>query len=636
MRKDQIKAFAGAAYSNRTSEFTIPLSWSSCLALRATFGEDLVVGSELLEWATNLRTDTINPSLYWRSILEGPNETELDAQLFPHQRADIRFIASAKQAIIANGLGSGKTRSAVASLKHQNDIGTQVTPVLVACPNSTKVSWSREIKEVWPDAKVTIIQGTATERVKQFKNFHGTDERCLIHEPLSQEEAEELAAKKAKSKSKAKPKEPECTCPKDFLIINWEAIKNHSRMVGYGSTALKKCIEHKGVDPKVTAKACQVHPKELNDIVFNSVIGDELHRISSPDSQQTRAFKAATGDALWRIGLTGTPINKSPEDLWSLLNWLKPLDFPSKVKYMDRYLEMSYNPWGAAVVTGLKTSCEQEFFNIVDPVLRRMPKEAILPFLPPVLREQREVVMSAKQQKAYDQMTNQMIAELDDGTILISDSPLVKMKRLLQFSASYAEVEYEKIINKETKQPVIDPETGIEKVKAKVTLTEPSATLDAFMEDIDGFGEESVVVFAPSSQLINLLSVRMRKAGIKHGLITGETSSDERQFHMDNFQKGAIQFILCTTGAGGTGITLNHARIAAYLYRPYSMIESEQSEGRVHRIGSEIYENVLYIDYVTRGTVQEGVFTLLQDKTDQLETILRDKDLMRRLLNNEL
>src|SRR5690606_33253018 len=158
---------------------------------------------------------------------------------------------------------------------------------------------------------------------------------------------------------------------------------------------------------------------------------------------------------------------------------------------------------------------------------------------------------------------------------------------------------------------------------------------DAVMDDIEGFGDESVVVFSASKQLINMLGKRMDKAGIRYGRITGDEDSIERQIHMDSFQQGKVQFILCTTGAGGTGITLTKASTAGYLGRPWSNIESEQSEGRNHRLGSEVHEKITYIDYVTTGTVQEAVFDSLFNKSVQLQTILRDANLIRKAMLNE-
>jgi superfamily II DNA or RNA helicase len=252
-------------------------------------------------------------------------------------------------------------------------------------------------------------------------------------------------------------------------------------------------------------------------------------------------------------------------------------------------LDVSYNAFGAATVIGVKPHMRDEFFAALDPRMRRMPKALVLSHLPPVTFERRDVEMEPKQKKAYDQMVDQMVAELDDD-LLVTTSPLVRVTRLLQFASSYAEIE------KEWNE---DRQAFDEHVK----LIEPSSKIKAFINDIDDFGDDSVVVFAVSKQLINMLSARLTKMGIEHGLITGDQNADQRQEAMDKFQAGKIRFMLCTIAAGGTGITLTKARIGVFLQRSWSMIDNIQAEARVHRIGSEQHNSVVIIDEQRRQAV---------------------------------
>lgn len=432
-----------------------------------------------------------------------------------------------------------------------------------------------------------------------------------------------------KTRAKKVTAAPQCSCGAHVVICNWESLRFHSRLKPYGGTALKKCEDHGGMDPKVKANTCEVHPKELNAIDFKVVIGDEIHRIMDPSSKVSRAFKAATGDAEIRFGLSGTPLSKSPEDLFSPLNWLQPESYPSKVQYRDYWCETAPSQFGPDTVVGIKKDKQVEFFHGLDPFLRRMPKELILPFLPPIIRETREVEMGVKQKKAYVQMRDKMLAELDDE-LLVVKSALTKMTRTLQFSSSYAEVEYRLV-------PVTDKQTGEMTLvnKAFVTLSDPSCKLDAFMDDLDDFGDESLVVFATSKQLIMLLAERLSKKGVAYGLITGDQDASERQDHMDDFQRGETSLILCTISAGGTGITLTRGSTAVFLQRSWSMIENTQAEGRVHRIGSEQHDSVRILDYVTTGTSEELVLEAVEAKGMQLEFILRDKNRMKKFLMGE-
>lgn len=582
-----LNSIPSAHFKTKDSTWSYSLTWQTCLALQSTFKQNLRVGDKLRDWMQFLYGNTILPAYNMRSEITPPGWEGVmpDVGLYPHQKGDVAFLSTVKRGMLFNGMGSGKSISSTAAIRQLAAQGEDVFPLLVACPNSTKLGWKDEILKVWPGLKINVIDGSATQRRKLL------EEKAHVY------------------------------------IINWESIRGHSKLKPFGSIALKRCPECKGLDNKIKASSCEAHAKELNMIDFKSVIGDEIHRIKDPSSKTARAFKAATGDAPFRIGLSGTPIASTPDDLFSPLNWLFPEAYPSRTKYIDRFCITADSAWGGKIVIGIRPEMEQEFFNGIDPFTRRMSKEVILPFLPPIVHQRRDVEMGAKQAKAYKQMRDQMIAEVADGDIVYTTSPLTKLTRMLQFSSAFAEVEY---------RDVYDPKIGGVVNKAYVRLSDPSCKLDAFMEDLDDFGDESLVVFAVSSQLINMLSARLAKLKIPHGLITGDQDAKERQMHMANFQEGRTKYILCTIAAGGTGITLTQGSTAVFLQRSWSMIENLQAEARVHRIGSEKYESIRILDYVTTGSSEEIVFKAVEEKSNQLEYILRDTELMTKFLNGEL
>ncbi len=575
--KDQVRKIPGASWNAKQTVWQVPVSWASCIVLRGVFGDQLQVGDGLSEWARNEFASRVGPALSMREALTAVGSDKL----YPFQRAGAEFLRIAERALLCDGLGAGKTRQAVMAAMRIYQEGGNPFPMLVVCPNSTKTGWRREVNEVWPGLEVVVVKGGAAKRREQLES------------------------------------------PAHVYIINWEALRSHSRLAPYGNIALKRCKECGGEDERISWSQCQVHLRELNQIKFNLVVGDEVHRAKSPTTAQTRALWAATGDARYRIGMTGTPIADTIDDLWPVLHWLAPEEHPSKTKYIDRYAELSFNAFGAPTVIGLKPDTKEEFFKIVDPRMRRMPKDLVLRHLPPVVHERRDVEMNPKQKKAYKQMSDQMIAELDDGNLLTTSSPLTRVTRLLQFASSYAEIEEFQQWN---------PKTNEHELKTRVRLTDPSNKIDAFMDDLPDFGDDSIVVFSQSRQLIELLSARMTTKNLEHGLVTGAQGEDDRQFHIDNFQGGKTKYILCTTGAGGVGLTLTAGRIGVFLSRPWSSIESVQAEGRVHRIGSEIHQSVSIIDYVSTDTLEEQVHAVLRSKAERLEEVLRDRDLLRRML----
>ena len=194
-------------------------------------------------------------------------------------------------------------------------------------------------------------------------------------------------------------------------IVNYESLRSHSRLAPYGSIALRRCIDCGGEDERTTVARCQVHERELNRIEFRTVIADEAHRAKDPTAQQTRALKAASKGAEFRYAMTGTPIANDVVDLWSILNFVDPVEWPSKTRWIDRLVDITYNVFGGIVVSGVKAGRQDEFDMTVQPRMRRMTKEVVLPFLPPVMTERRDVAMTPKQKKAYDDLVAKMLTD---------------------------------------------------------------------------------------------------------------------------------------------------------------------------------------------------------------------------------
>ena len=580
--KEICKALPGSKWDSNNQIWTIPVSWTGCVSLRSTFGEALEIGPKLAEWARTERASRIDPSNALRDV-EALEEGDQD--LFPHQRAGVEFLSKARRALLADEPGLGKTAQAIRAIKRLHDNGEDMFPMLIVCPNTLKSNWAREFEKWWPGLDVQIIKGSATQRRKAFE-----------HES-------------------------------QVYVINWESLRGHSRLQSYGSIALARCNDCGGHDSRITETRCEVHQRELNMIDFKAVVADEIHRSKDPSSKQTRALWSATGPADIRFALTGTPIANNVVDLWPIMHWLDEKEWPTRTKWIDRYVNTIPNQFGGMMVLGLKPELEQEFYAGINPRMRRMLKAKVLPWLPEVITARRDVEMGPRQLKAYKGMLEDMIVLLqsegqteDDGTVLVAPNPLTQTLRLLQFASAYAEIEVD--------------ELGKETVK----LSDPSCKVDALMDDIKNgdYEGDQVAVCAVSRQLIELLSARLDKEGIRHGLITGAQNEYERQQAVDDFQSGKLKWILFTAQAGGVGITLTAARRLVMLQRPWSLVDYKQALDRVHRIGSEIHDSVLITDYVTEGTIEERVIEALDTKADNFEQIVRDKDKLLSILKDGL
>jgi SNF2 family DNA or RNA helicase len=391
------------------------------------------------------------------------------------------------------------------------------------------------------------------------------------------------------------------------VIINFEAVRQWSRLAPYGSIKLAACRECRAHgNPDLTSTRCEVHPKELNQIEFQVCVLDEAHRVKDPKAKQTRAVWAVFhGPAIkHRYALTGTPLANHPGDLWPIMHAIAPRDFPTKSTYIDRYAMFSWSSNGELEIVGIRGDTKEELFRILDPRFRRVTKDLVLPWLPPKVRTTRQVEMTPKQKKAYVEIEKEAVTKLDDGTLLVLKSNLVGATRLLQLASSYATVE---------------PDGQLE-------LREPSPKLDVLEEVLEEMAGRPVVIAAEHRRLLELASARLEKRQIPHVMFTGGVIEAERALNLKAFNEGQVNVLLFTFKAGGVGIDLSHADTMVRLQRSWSLVDSLQAEDRVHRIGSERHEAINIIDLITTDTIEVEQVKRLYTKLERLEEIVRDRE----------
>lgn len=567
-QKDLAKAVPGARWDPTNKRWTAPLSWGVLWSLRAVFGQRIEADDSVRDWAAAYQTKNVAPLESLRDDINRESSgISVDDRLMPFQRAGVEFLTIAKRVLLADEMGTGKTIQAI-------EAGNRLDPerVLVICPNSMKYTWQREIASWNPRWTVSVVDGGVKKRREQIEAVASGDA--------------------------------------DVLIINWEALRFHSRLAAYGSIALNKCEKHGG-DKK--PGSCEVHPKELNAINWDLVVADEAHRLKNPKAKQTRAaWYVAHQQESHRFALTGTPIANHPGELWSLLHFLSPADWPSRVKYVDMFCLTGWNPWGGNEILDLSPQNRPYFDKIFLPMFLRRPKKLVLPQLPEKTYVTRDVPMTPKQRKAYRELRDQFITELDQGGIAFVTNPLVKVTRLLQLCSSYME---------------IDNSTG-ETIWRRTNPSSKIADLLEFLDDAEG---ERVVVFAESKQLINLAEEALTKGKVSYASITGDVHPMERSRVIEAFQSGQKRVVLATLGVGGEGITLTAADVVFFMERSWSMVKNSQAEDRVHRIGLE--HPVLIVDQVTPDSLEEHRVEVLADKELKLESLVQDEAQLRRLLD---
>jgi SNF2 family DNA or RNA helicase len=349
----------------------------------------------------------------------------------------------------------------------------------------------------------------------------------------------------------------------------------------------------------------------------SAVVIDECHWIKNPDTDQTKAVRKLAHRAQVVIPMSGTPITHDSADLFTALNAMDKAAWPSKERYIGRYLDVSVDDY-ADDVLGLNRHREPEFRMTLQGQYRRLAKADVLTELPEKVYSTRVVQLPPAARKAYDQMERDMIAQLENGQELSAVAAFTQLMRLLQLSCAMADVEI-------TLERVEDPVQGlIDKERVHVQLREPSWKIDAFMEVLEERRGKHTLAFAPSKQLMELAGARAERAGYSVGYIVGGQSPAERTRNVEAFQAGKLDVLCATTQAGGVGLTLTAASTVCFLQRPWSFVEASQAEDRAHRIGSERHPSIEIIDIVAENTVDSRVREVLLGKAGALAELLND------------
>ena len=573
MEKDLVNQVPGTRFNYNDECWYLALSWGAACALRGVFGSNLEVGPALTAWAAKEFSTRIQPAMALRHRMT-TDAPDMDERLYDFQKVGVEFLVGAKRALLADEMGTGKTVQTIIALKEQlAERDSSKGPILIVCPNSMTGTWKREFATWWDEAlAVEVLTGNITQRRKMLDEVkNGTV---------------------------------------DVLITNWEKLRLHSRLAPYGSVALKRCQVCEPTAPGRQTN-CEKCEKEMNDIPWSAIVADEAHRMKNPRAKQTRALWWISRDVDIKYALTGTPIANRPDDLWSIMHFVAPEDWPSKGSFIDRYCLVSWNPWGGTDIVGIRPQTKDEFFQILDPRFIRRTKAMVLPELPPKVYVRRDIDLTPKQKKAYKQIVDTMLAELDGGIAAVTN-PLVRMTRLLQLTSAFAEVDGD----------------------GNWSLVKPSPKIDALLEIIEEAGTQQIAVFAESRQLIVLAEQTLTEKDVKFASIHGGISQAERDVAITRLNDGDVQVLLLTLGAGGEGLTLTAADIIVFLERSYSMIKNLQAEDRLHRIG-QTADHVEIIDVIAADTLDEQRLAVRDGKAQKLEEIVRDAASLRAMLEGQ-
>ncbi len=322
---------------------------------------------------------------------------------------------------------------------------------------------------------------------------------------------------------------------------------------------------------------------------FDLIVLDEGHAIKSYKAKRTQSILKLKDSFKHKIILTGTPLLSRPQELFTLLNFIRPEEWNSFWPYAKRYCDLKKMPWGNDY-SG--SSNELELHEKISPYYIRRLKVDVLKDLPPKLQTSLILDLSTKYRKEYNRMLKDYVK------YLVEEKQYQKAKKA-QFNEQLVKLGALKQLCIEDKLEKLDE------------------ILSEFVEN-----EQKVVIFSQYASVIDKLAERYPQLAVK---LTGAMSTTERNEAVKQFKEDPkILFFLGTIGAAGVGLTLTEASNVIIIDQPWTPAELEQAEDRCHRIGTESTVNVYYL--ISKDTIDVDIQALLSKKQSIADVILDGKE----------
>ena len=330
---------------------------------------------------------------------------------------------------------------------------------------------------------------------------------------------------------------------------------------------------------------------------------DESTTIKNPSAKRTKSILSLSKLAKYKRILTGSPVTKSPLDLYTQCNFLNEflLGFSSFYTFRNRYANMIERNFGGRKVQLIgsykrldELSDKLKFFTY------RVLKEDCLD-LPPKVYTKREIELTEEQTKAYATMKSAALALLN-GKMATAPHVLTQMMRLHQITCGHLKNDDGTI-------------TELKNNRLKELLS--------LLEEVEG----KVIIWANYIHDIEHIVKEIKKEHGEDSIVQyyGAVSQEDRADAIKKFQdpNSPTRFFIGNPQTGGYGITLTAANTVVYYSNGYDLEKRLQSEDRAHRIGQE--KSVTYIDFIAPKTVDEKIVKALRGKMNIANKIM-DED----------
>ena len=328
---------------------------------------------------------------------------------------------------------------------------------------------------------------------------------------------------------------------------------------------------------------------------------DESTTIKTPTSNRTKNIFSLREHAKYRRILTGSPVTKSPLDLFSQCAFLDPwlLNHDSYWTFKSRYAitkKIEVQGRRVEIVVGYRNL--GELSDIIKPFSKRVLKEDCLD-LPDKTYVKHYVELTPEQKKVYQQMKQEAIAFLD-GKMQSSATVMTQLMRLHQITCGH-----------------FTADDGTIKDLPCSRLGE----LMNILENIEG----KTIIWSHYTHDVRRIIAEIKKVYGEESVVDyyGATNTDSRSENIKKFQNDdKCRFFVGTTHTGGYGITLTAGSNMIYFSNGYDLEKRQQSEARIDRIGQT--RKMTYIDIMAQDTIDEHIVKALRTKVNIANAIMKE------------
>jgi len=409
-----------------------------------------------------------------------------------------------------------------------------------------------------------------------------------------------LSEKLEERKNGVKPK-PSIIVAPTSLIYNWEKEFNRfapelsvTTIAGAAAKRHENIAVFETPDAYITTYDMLKRDIEhYKNIEFQYIIADEAQNIKNPLTQNARCVKELNGET--RFALTGTPIENSLSELWSIFDFAMPGYLWNAAKFSRHY--------EVPIIKNDDKTRASELRRQIAPFILRRVKRDVLKELPDKIETTLYADMTDEQRKIYAAYLSQAKGELED---------VIK-------AGKYKEKQIE-ILSMLTRlrQICCHPATfieGYEGGSGKLDLT--GETVGAYIE-----GGHRMLIFSQFTKMLAIIRRLLDDNGVEYFYLDGATPSMERLQMAERFNSGFGQVFLISLKAGGTGLNLTGADTVIHYDPWWNPAVMDQASDRAHRFGQK--RTVQVINIVAKDTIEERIIALQTMKKDLVDTVIQE------------